>query len=67
MSGTGKRSADKLNIVGVVVIGICGAILTYVSIIALEAYYLDETATVERTTAHEAPNSMRNRISEREE
>jgi hypothetical protein len=62
MSGTGKRGADKLNIISVVVIGLCGAILTYVSIVALEAYYMDHTSSVERTKAHEAPNSMRNRI-----
>lgn len=59
---TGKRGADKLNIIGVVVVGICGAVLTYVSIVALEAYYMNETSAVERTKAHAAPNSMRNRI-----
>jgi len=64
MSGTGKRGADKLNIIGVVVVGLCGAILTYVSIVALEAYYMNETTAVERTLAHEAPNSLRNRIAD---
>src|SRR5690349_22025957 len=62
MSGSSKRGQDKLNIIGVVVVGICGAILTYVSIVALEAYYMNETSAVERTTAHMAPNSLRNRI-----
>ena len=59
---TGKRGADKLNIIGVVAVGICGSVLTYVSIVALEAYYMNETAAIERSHAHEAPNSMRTTI-----
>lgn len=62
MSETGTRTTDKLNIIGIVVVGICGAIMTYVAIVALEAYYMNETSAVERTKAHEAPNSLRNRI-----
>lgn len=64
MSGTGKRGTDKLNVIAVVVVGLCGAILTYVSIVALEAYYMNETSAIERTKAHEAPNSLRNRIAD---
>ena len=34
MSGP-KRNPDKLNTIGVVVVGICGAVMVYVSIAAL--------------------------------
>lgn len=62
MSGTGKRGADKLNIVGVVTVGICGAILTYVSIVLLEAYYMSDTAQIEQQVAFESPQSLRNTV-----
>jgi hypothetical protein len=39
MSGTGKRAPDALNMFAVVVVGAVGALLTYVSIVALQAYY----------------------------
>jgi hypothetical protein len=41
-----KKADDKLNMVGVVVVGICGAVLVYVSIVLLEAFYMDDTAEV---------------------
>ena len=43
MSGP-KRNADKLNTIGVVVVGICGAVLVYVSIVALQAFYMNDTS-----------------------
>jgi hypothetical protein len=46
MSGP-KRNPDKLNTIGVVVVGICGAVLVYVSITALQAFYLNDTASVQ--------------------
>ena len=46
-SETGKRNADRLNMIGVVVVGICGAVLTYVSIALLQAFYMDDTEQVE--------------------
>ncbi|HEY4242299.1 MAG TPA: hypothetical protein VGM88_20920 [Kofleriaceae bacterium] len=46
MSGP-ARNPDKLNQIGVVVVGICGAVLVYVSITALQAFYMDDTAGVQ--------------------
>jgi hypothetical protein len=46
MSGP-KRNPDKLNSIGIVVVGICGAVLVYVSIVALQAFYLDDTAAIQ--------------------
>jgi len=46
MSGP-KRNPDKLNSIGVVVVGICGAVLVYVTIVALQAFYMDDTAEIQ--------------------
>jgi hypothetical protein len=46
MSGP-KRNPDKLNTIGVVVVGICGAVLVYVSITALQAFYMNDTSTIQ--------------------
>lgn len=46
MSGP-KRNPDKLNTIGVVVVGICGAVLVYVSIVALQAFYLNDTSEIQ--------------------
>ena len=46
MSGP-KRNPDKLNTIGVVVVGICGAVLVYVSIVALQAFYMNDTSEVQ--------------------
>lgn len=46
MSGP-KRNPDRLNTIGVVVVGICGAVLVYVSIVALQAFYLNDTAEIQ--------------------
>jgi len=48
MSGP-KRNPDKLNTIGVVVVGICGAVLVYVTIVALQAFYVNDTAEVQAT------------------
>ncbi|MGE0548429.1 MAG: hypothetical protein AB7O24_22165 [Kofleriaceae bacterium] len=47
MSGGPKRNPDKLNTVGVVVIGICSAVLVYVAIVALQAFYMDDTSQIQ--------------------
>lgn len=60
MSDTGPRGQDRLNILGIITVGICGAVLTYVSIVLLEAFYMTETAEIERQRAFEAPASLRN-------
>src|SRR3989442_3755507 len=46
MSGP-KRNPDKLNTIGVVVVGICTAVLVYVSIVALEAFYMNDTSELQ--------------------
>lgn len=46
MSGP-KRNPDALNTIGVVVVGICGAVLVYVSIIALQAFYMNDSSEVQ--------------------
>jgi hypothetical protein len=46
MSGP-HRNADKINTIGVVVVGICGAVLVYVSITALEAFYVNDTSEIQ--------------------
>src|SRR5204862_47262 len=43
MSGP-KRNPDRLNTIGVVAVGICGAVLVYVTIVALEAFYVNDTS-----------------------
>jgi hypothetical protein len=62
MSDTGPRGQDKLNILGIITVGICGAVLTYVSIVLLEAFYMSETSQIERQRAFEAPASLRNTV-----
>jgi hypothetical protein len=46
MSGP-QRNPDKLNTIGVVVVGICGAVLVYVSIVALQAFYMNDSSEVQ--------------------
>ncbi|MBA3460609.1 MAG: hypothetical protein H0T46_11640 [Deltaproteobacteria bacterium] len=46
MSGP-KRNADSLNTIGIVVVGICGAVLVYVSIVALQAFYMNDTSEIQ--------------------
>jgi hypothetical protein len=46
MSGP-KRNPDKLNTIGIVVVGICGAVLVYVTIVALQAYYANDTSEIQ--------------------
>ncbi len=46
MSGP-KRNEDKLNTIGVVVVGICGAVLVYVTIVALQAFYMNDTSELQ--------------------
>lgn len=38
------KQEDKLNTVAIVAVGICGAVLVYVSIVALHAYYAADSA-----------------------
>src|SRR5690606_4031339 len=46
MSGP-KRNPDKLNTIGIVVVGICGAVLVYVTITALQAFYMNDTSEIQ--------------------
>src|SRR5215212_9516215 len=71
MSGP-KRNPDKLNTIGVVVVGICGAVLVYVTIVALEAFYVNDTSEIQTmadyggqdTRARSLRTEQLNRISE---
>jgi translation initiation factor IF-2 len=45
-----KKAEDKLNTVGIVTVGICGAVLVYVSIVLLQAFYMNETSAVSQIT-----------------
>jgi hypothetical protein len=47
MSGGSKRNSDKLNTIGIVVVGVCGAVLVYVSIALLQAFYMNDTSDVQ--------------------
>ncbi|MBL9014650.1 MAG: hypothetical protein JNL83_10765 [Myxococcales bacterium] len=46
MSGP-KRNPDSLNTIGIVVVGICGAVLVYVTIVALQAFYMNDTSDIQ--------------------
>jgi hypothetical protein len=46
MSGP-KRNPDALNTIGIVVVGICGAVLVYVTIVALEAFYVNDSSEIQ--------------------
>lgn len=46
MSGP-PRNPDKLNTIGIVVVGICGAVLVYVTIVALQAFYMNDTSDIQ--------------------
>lgn len=46
MSGP-QRNPDKLNTIAIVVTGICGAVLVYVTIVALQAFYLNDTSEIQ--------------------
>src|ERR1051325_9383415 len=71
MSGP-KRNPDRLNTIGVVVVGICGAVLVYVTIVALQAFYVNDTSEIQTladyggqdTTAKSVRTEQVNRIGE---
>lgn len=46
MSGP-KRDADSFNTLGIVVIGICGVVMVYVTIVALQAFYMNDTSEIQ--------------------
>jgi hypothetical protein len=46
MSGP-KRNPDSMNTIGIVVVGICGAVMVYVTITALQAFYMNDTSEVQ--------------------
>jgi hypothetical protein len=46
-----KKNPDKMNTVTIVTVGLTGAALVYISIIAIEALYLNETSRVDEVAA----------------
>src|SRR3990167_7202566 len=71
MSGP-NRNPDTLNTIGIVVVGICGAVLVYVTIVALQAFYMNDSSDVQMmadyggndTTARSIRTSQVGNISE---
>jgi hypothetical protein len=71
MSGP-KRNPDRINTIGIVVVGLCGAVLVYVTIVALEAFYVNDTSEIQTiadyggqdTTQRSLRTDQLNRISE---
>jgi hypothetical protein len=47
MSGGPKRNPDNLNTFGVVVVGISAAVMVYVAITALQAFYMNDTSELQ--------------------
>ena len=45
MSAGAHKQEDKLNNVTIVAVGICGAVLVYVAVVALQAFHAHDTAT----------------------
>jgi hypothetical protein len=56
MSGP-KRNPDRLNTIGVVVVGICGAVLVYVTIVALQAFYVNDTSDLQTAADYEGQDT----------
>jgi hypothetical protein len=56
MSGP-KRNPDKLNTIGIVVVGICGAVLVYVTIVALQAFYVNDTSEIQTMADYGGPDT----------
>ncbi|MBK9071214.1 MAG: hypothetical protein IPL79_09475 [Myxococcales bacterium] len=48
MSAGAHKQEDKLNNVTIVAVGICGAVLVYVSIVALQAFHAHDTASADK-------------------
>jgi hypothetical protein len=46
-----KKNPDKLNTIGVVTVGAVGSSLVYLSIVGLQAFYVNETSTVDTAAA----------------
>ncbi|HUQ04637.1 MAG TPA: hypothetical protein VM261_19185 [Kofleriaceae bacterium] len=47
MSDGPKKNPDNLNTIGIITVGLVGAALVYLSIVGLQAFYVDETAIVD--------------------
>jgi hypothetical protein len=57
MSGP-HRNPDRVNTIGIVVVGICGAVLVYVSIVALQAFYMNDTSEVQTMADYGGQDTM---------
>jgi hypothetical protein len=57
MSGP-KRNPDKLNTIGIIVIGICSAVLVYVTIVALQAFYMNDTSEIQTMADYGGQDTM---------
>jgi hypothetical protein len=61
-SETGKRNPDRMNMMGVVLAGVCGSVLVYVSIVLLQAFYMNDTAQVDTMADYGGQDSMHRSI-----
>jgi len=57
MSGP-KRNPDSINTIGIVVVGICGAVMVYVSIAALQAFYMNDTSELQTMQDYGGQDTM---------
>ena len=64
MSGP-KRNPDRLNTIGIVVVGLCGAVLVYVTIVALEAFYVNDTSEIQTMADYGGQDTTFSAISSR--
>ena len=46
-----KKNPDKLNNIGIITVGGVGSALVYLSIVGLQAFYVDETAIVDEVSS----------------
>jgi len=46
-----KKNPDKLNTIGIVTVGAVGSALVYLSIVGLQAFYVNETSAVDEVAA----------------
>jgi hypothetical protein len=61
MSGP-KRNPDYTNTIGVVVVGICGAVLVYVTIVALQAFYVSDTSNIQHSADYDGQESTARKL-----
>jgi hypothetical protein len=63
MSGSGeKKNSDKLNMVGIATVGFAGSAVVYLSIIGIQALYLNETSSVNEVAQFGKQGEVKNTL-----